>query len=1476
MSLNRQLVKTIKNFYQKLSQQSPQAIKEQKFWLLRTFLVSDKQAEWLNSGFVLPTVVMVTVVVVLLTTAIVFRSFERAKNASNVRVNEAVLNAAAPAIDRAKAKLNKLFIDSRLPRSTPTDSALDSHFKSYINEYTFGDEEQLKLTDENASEDLRSAWMYPVDTDNNGKFDTYTLYGIYFKNPGVKDGAYERSRNPLEARTPPMVGGGVGGACKDALGTSATLVGNSGWFKIGNKLKKSFFVYTANVPITDAPTGDKYEAYKGNKGFSALEYQQERVQLPLVNNAVVYEDDLAITPGADFNLNGRIVTNSNFLTGSAWSTVKLYQISSPYSCFYEADNGKIFVGGNLVKGEFIGDLRNPTHVHLFQNGVKPGEDGRVNNDESVSDASKDVAYNGLAYAKRINLLVDAQMLKDTNTDPEEVKQGVTDKKTKLGLASTYIKTDPIRRTQLEYYFKRRTRRVPYKEVPFDKTDTDSVKGYTTGDVLEGSGDTLRPPDDWIYPFDPNDGKTATGYAQLSLKTNSNRLRPSATEPSLLEKEKEGNEQFVGDRVAIGNNLPELWWDKDKERFVGSGKEDTQDITGYYWDDPSSTDSDNIRTRRSQIEQLPDLGAIERNGDWELAAAQEPSTPQDPVGGLRVITGAGIYLPHDATHTTTNFSTYSEEVWSDMQPAKYDTVPADIKPFYQYYGLDITYKVPQPDANTPYLKMRATAVYHYKSDGYSSTNPKPIACVSSYYDPSDSTTAKNQTGLPAWKSDANSSAAGGKSNNGIVYPRPTATVSTYSSLLKYQAQLKYPNGRWVNEPLQIALEKQEAGETLLLSDRSAIDSALCALEIMAGKTPSDSVIPHGAIREIAFLDPRQVKAIDSTKFSGDYDLPKKDREPLEIRATVLDIELLRTTKIGGGTNQEYLLPNSGIIYATRDDALADQSAGTSAAAKLESPVDYKVDPDRRPNAIMLINGEKLWREKDYRDVEKGLILASNVPVYIKGNFNLHTQEEFTTALADNWSNFYTRSTLNPQFACRPKDPRLPKCTIGDEWRPAAVLGDAVTLLSGNFRFGFRNEGDYDYKLDKSTLPAGLKDYFSEYNSFVPQFKWYDNESFPKDLDTTTPGFQGSSYLNNFVTPIMRWEKARDYAYEICPQTDVSKCSDPKLWIMTNTNTKPEDYAGQGQSSWNSGGRNAEGQPVNSIKTGSVGKEPDGKWANSNFLRRIAFKRDMTTGEVVTPLQIYGVNDKGKIEAFPFPLTKGNMPELATDKSGNPIFIPWMKASDTGEWNEPVLQVDRPLDVPPILDGTIQRITKHDTENKHKYWLQVANDHTFDNSKNPKWEPSIFNLIVAAGDTPAHPSEDNGGLQNFVRFIENWEVTSTPIQTKISGSFMQIGRSAYASAPYEAIKTSPFYSIDTAGGKAPYFKPPGRLWGYDVALLSQSPDYFAQKLVKIPDDLPDEYFREVGRDDDWVKTLLCAKKPDDSYVLSKDQHPTNGCN
>jgi len=180
--------------------------------------------------------------------------------------------------------------------------------------------------------------------------------------------------------------------------------------------------------------------------------------------------------------------------------------------------------------------------------------------------------------------------------------------------------------------------------------------------------------------------------------------------------------------------------------------------------------------------------------------------------------------------------------------------------------------------------------------------------------------------------------------------------------------------------------------------------------------------------------------------------------------------------------------------------------------------------------------------------------------------------------------------------------------------------------------------------------------------------------------------------------------------------------------------------------------------------------------------------------------------------------------------------------------------------------------------------------------PKATTTTFNGVFIMGDSPSRPlldaagtpltgqdaAEYGGGLGNFPRFLEAWEDNDggNLRVAKISGGLIQFKKSEFATAPFEAIDNStrdvslffdqtptPDYMANygsqnyryrggASGAKAPYYRPPERQWGYDVGLLSQSPDLFSRRFATPSAGTPNEYYREVGRDDDWVKTLLCG--------------------
>jgi type II secretory pathway pseudopilin PulG len=1289
--------------------------------VLRSLMVHKRRrSRQSQAGFVLPTVVMVLLVVALLTTAIVIRSFDRAKNASNIRVDQAVLNAATPALDRARAKLEQLFSpqENALSGNPPPEgsSYSDVGTISYalsLPRYTFGDETQLKVVVETngqggfqKADQMKTAWKFPVDTDNDGKFDTFTLYGIYFRNPTTN-----RARTPLEARALPQATGEPG-LCANPGNAASSFQQQQGWFEVDGQLKKAFFTYVANVPITELGSLDpaKYEVYRGNQSFSALEMQQDQGRIALDNNAVWYRDDLVISNVPPLNLNGRIHTNSNLMVANNdGDKITFWQVSSLSSCFYTAENAKIIVGGHVAAGDITGDTtgsptdssENLVEIHLYQGTTTNPSTSRVryvnNQNKTTTLSPPQIATNSSAYDARLNLLVKAALKKfnqrypngpvnDTNvsamagTYPPDVIESFKGK---------YSPTDPgaggsILTQILKTYFAERIRFVSFNEVPItanplNKTPTDA-QPLTEDTVFAASG-VIAPPLEWMR-FDTADP------ARLPVNATGAGIELEATDPRDLGTGSAQLEYNIGDRIAVGNSLPRRWLKTDNTTYAQPI--DEQQISGTPWLNTNGTAKGNTtRYRKGLVQQLDDIGDTSRGGYWERAAAlsgrefEDPST-KELAGGLRVVTGAGIYIdgaPVGSTGTgvrgVNSFlptppaknalelkqialndprgiklppeveSQNNQTILQNMQVVWPDTMPMfEWKDNNNNNQYDFPAPPNEPEIRRGDLQMRATVVYHYAADASAGAQQAPIACIATFYDPTNFLTAQNFSNLPPNPNQADTTF--GASLNGINYPASYASVSARTSALSNPRLLKqinmlFPDGRWVNEPLRKAILKlRDRGiNELSVADIAAIDAANCALGILDNPTSflTNADVPNFAIQEQAFLDARQVKALrkrdtqakvqangtvtvatlqeitaagtftdvtrattrqyisdpDKLKIaelgdlslpttSADYSLPLEQRQPMEIRVTQIDLDALRRTRVGSATGtaginnkDEYLLPNSGIIYASRDDALLDISDfdPNTGGDKGSSATDFKLDPTRRPNGILLINGENLARTNAYRIAEKGLILATDLPVYIKGSFNRHfkpgtttVREEFTQLLQDDYSNFYTRNTLNESFACRPNPDNPTACPDdGDQWRAARVLSDAVTLLSSNFRFGYRYEGDFDLNnnIGNLAVESRLKNGFW-WNSFATSADWYDTATnypkvdfVPNTFGPTSTGNQtGSTYVTNGVTPIQRRARFTEYKMEICKKLPVAACG-PGDWTQTGAGTTASSSA-----------------------------------------------------------------------------------------------------------------------------------------------------------------------------------------------------------------------------------------------------------------------------------------------------------------------------
>ena len=230
-------------------------------------------------------------------------------------------------------------------------------------------------------------------------------------------------------------------------------------------------------------------------------------------------------------------------------------------------------------------------------------------------------------------------------------------------------------------------------------------------------------------------------------------------------------------------------------------------------------------------------------------------------------------------------------------------------------------------------------------------------------------------------------------------------------------------------------------------------------------------PSGTSSYIPFLD--------KGMFNG--------RQLMAVRTLDVDLDLLRNNSVSGET----WIPETGIVYAFREDAVREDGiarparttwANCNTEANLTGsancrmnvdtprdppvnadtkispkPVDFVADPGRRPHGFRLSNGASLGRF----GTNRGLSFISDNPVYINGDFNLHTEEEFTESLNSNWNNFYSREELNTRLACGEDTTKESRCFAepinGDAWRPAEILSDAITVLSNNFCDGTIESG-----------------------------------------------------------------------------------------------------------------------------------------------------------------------------------------------------------------------------------------------------------------------------------------------------------------------------------------------------------------------------------------------------------------------------------
>ena len=113
---DRKLARAVRTLFRQISRLSRSMTKALMTGLLRLALVSNRRRRYATGGFVLPTTVLLILVVSLTTGALTYRAFNSSNRTIGETQNRVIYNAATPAVDRARAKLDYLFDDKKDPR----------------------------------------------------------------------------------------------------------------------------------------------------------------------------------------------------------------------------------------------------------------------------------------------------------------------------------------------------------------------------------------------------------------------------------------------------------------------------------------------------------------------------------------------------------------------------------------------------------------------------------------------------------------------------------------------------------------------------------------------------------------------------------------------------------------------------------------------------------------------------------------------------------------------------------------------------------------------------------------------------------------------------------------------------------------------------------------------------------------------------------------------------------------------------------------------------------------------------------------------------------------------------------------------------------------------------------------------------------------------------------------------------------------
>ncbi len=396
------LVQAIVRFAQKLTSRDT-------YRFLRTAFVTSRRR--LQAGFVLPTTTLLIIVMMLVVSTLIFRSYQRSVDVVGQYQEQQVRNAATPAIERAKAKLELLFSDQpggvyTQTAGIPPETTLEAILADNDSYYTFRDEERLDLVLP-GNTPAQTAWSFQTDSNGDGVNDTTTAYAIVLRS-SRPEGAGLKTMDPRLADADPslytllnsdkdkadyfvvrngpiVITQADAVSCKPRFTAEETGASNEfvqGWFQVGGSdalLMKNFQVYAVSVP------NSVIQGNAVNPVISTVQYQQDRNFQRANKWGAWFRTDIEINPAAPFNWNGAIHSEGSlFISGQKDFVGQL--ISAPASCFFHPkSNSDVTLWGHLVNSLLSKDaiLSGKVNFDTYPDGTRE----LVKNDTDSTTAS---------------------------------------------------------------------------------------------------------------------------------------------------------------------------------------------------------------------------------------------------------------------------------------------------------------------------------------------------------------------------------------------------------------------------------------------------------------------------------------------------------------------------------------------------------------------------------------------------------------------------------------------------------------------------------------------------------------------------------------------------------------------------------------------------------------------------------------------------------------------------------------------------------------------------------------------------------------------------------------------------------------------------------------------------------------------------------------------------------------------------------